>query len=169
MTYENDLSRVEYDVTAEVGPSSSSKKSATVRALTGMMAITQDPQDQQVLSAMAIANLEGEGLQDLQKHYRKKMVMQGVIPPTEEEKAEMQAAAQGKQADPQSIFLMATAEKEQALAQRERASTLKTLADAEKSKAQTIEILGAVDAQESARAQALQATAQPSMGANGVS
>jgi hypothetical protein len=60
---------------------------------------------------------------------------------------------------------LALAEKEQALAQRERANTLKTLADADKSKAQTIEILGAVDAQEAARAQALQATAQPPMGA----
>ena len=40
---ENDLTKATFDVDVEVGPSSSTKKQATVRALTGMMQITADP------------------------------------------------------------------------------------------------------------------------------
>ena len=51
--YENDMARADFDVAVDVGPSSASKKQATVRNLTGMMAITPDPEAQQVLQAMA--------------------------------------------------------------------------------------------------------------------
>ena len=40
-------------------------RAATVRALTGMMAITDDPQTKQVLQAMAMMNMEGEGISDV--------------------------------------------------------------------------------------------------------
>lgn len=40
--YENDLSEAEFDVAVDVGPSSSSKRAATVRALTGMASLTED-------------------------------------------------------------------------------------------------------------------------------
>jgi 23S rRNA maturation mini-RNase III len=165
LEYANDLSKAKFDVAYSVGPSSSSAKSATVRALTGMMQLAPDPQTQGVLAAAALMNMEGEGLGDIKAYFRKQLVMQGVVKPNEQEQEMMAEAAQNKQPDPQSAALLALAEKEQALAQRERANTLKTLADADKSRAQTIEILGAVDAQEAARAQALQATAQPPMGA----
>jgi hypothetical protein len=65
--YQNDLSNAKFDVTVDVGPSSSSKRSATVRALMGMMQITPDPETQQVLGAMAMMNMEGEGLSEVQR------------------------------------------------------------------------------------------------------
>ena len=67
---ENDLSRAKFDVNVEVGPSSTSKRAATVRALTGMMAITDDPQTKQVLQAMAMMNMEGEGISDVRMSLR---------------------------------------------------------------------------------------------------
>ncbi len=51
---ENDLSQAKFDVVADVGPSSSSKRQATVRALTGMMAISDDPETKQVLQAKVL-------------------------------------------------------------------------------------------------------------------
>ena len=62
---ENDLSKASFDVDVDVGPSSSSKRSATVRALTGMMQITADPEMQSVLGSMAMMNMEGEGISEV--------------------------------------------------------------------------------------------------------
>lgn len=169
MQYGNDLSRAKYDVTFDVGPSSASKKQAIVRGLTGMMAITQDPETQSILASAAMMNMEGEGLEDIRAHFRRKMVMAGVVKPTEEEQQQMEAASQNKQPDPQSEAFLAMAEKDRATAQKVRADTLSTLATADKSKAQTLEILSGIDAQEQARALEVQtATAQPTMGANGM-
>jgi hypothetical protein len=82
---ENDLSRAKFDVNVDVGPSSSSKRAATVRALTGMMAITDDPQTKQVLQAMAMMNMEGEGIGEVRDFFRKQLLRLGVVKPTEQE------------------------------------------------------------------------------------
>ena len=50
-TYQNDISHSNLGLAVEVGPSSSSKKAATVTALTGMMQVTTDPQDYLAYSA----------------------------------------------------------------------------------------------------------------------
>jgi hypothetical protein len=57
-----DLTRASFDVAVDVGPSSASRKEATVKSLTGMMAATQDPETASVLQAMAMMNMEGEGI-----------------------------------------------------------------------------------------------------------
>jgi len=57
MQYENDLTKAKFDVVVEVGPSSSTKRAATVRALTNMARITTDPETLQVLSSMAMMNM----------------------------------------------------------------------------------------------------------------
>ena len=144
---ENDLSRAKFDVNVDVGPSSSSKRAATVRALTGMMAITDDPQTKQVLQAMAMMNMEGEGIGEVRDFFRKQLLRLGVVKPTEQE-AQMMAEEQqmrGQQQDPQAIFLQAAAEEATAKASQARASVIKTVADAELSKAKTMETLSNVD------------------------
>ena len=144
---ENDLSRAKFDVNVDVGPSSSSKRAATVRALTGMMAITDDPQTKQVLQAMAMMNMEGEGIGDVRDFFRKQLLRLGVVKPTEQE-AEMLAQEQqmqGQQQDPNAIFLQAAAEEAIAKAAQARASVIKTEADAGLSKAKTLETLSNVD------------------------
>jgi len=141
---QNDLSSASFDVDVEVGPSSSSKRAATVRALTGMMAITSDPETSQVLQAMAMMNMEGEGISDVRDFFRKKLVRMGVVEPTEAEAEELAAMLQGQQ-DPNAIFLQAAAEEAIAKAARARADTVKTVADAELSRARTVETLANVD------------------------
>ncbi len=141
----NDLSEAKLDVVSEVGPSSSSKRAATVRALTGMMAITQDPQTQQVLTAMAMMNMEGEGISDVRAYFRNQLVRLGVVKPTEEEAQQLTIELQGQQQDPNAVFLQAAAEEAIAKAQRARADVIKTVADAELSQAKTVETLANVD------------------------
>jgi len=138
---ENDLSQAKFDVVADVGPSSSSKRQATVRALTGMMAISDDPETKQVLQAMAMLNMEGEGVGDVRDFFRKKLLRMGVVKPTEQEAEQMMIELQGQPQDPNAVFLQAAAEEAIAKAAQARASTIKTVADAGLSRAKTAETL----------------------------
>jgi hypothetical protein len=142
---ENDLTAAQYDVTVDVGPSSSSKRAATVRALTGMMAITQDPETAQVLQGMAMMNMEGEGISDARDYFRRKLVQSGVLKPTEEEAQQMAMAMQGQTQDPNAIYLQSAAEEAMAKAARARADTVKVVADAELSRAKTAQIMSDID------------------------
>lgn len=139
----NDLSEAKFDVIVDVGPSSSSKRAATVRSLTGMMQITQDPETLQVLGAMAMMNMEGEGVAEVRDFFRQRLIRMGVVKPTDKEAqalmAEMEAA--GQQQDPNAIFLQAAAEEAVGKAAQARANTIKIVADAELSRARTVETL----------------------------
>jgi hypothetical protein len=137
----NDLSAAKFDVNVEVGPSSSSKRAATVRALTGMMQITQDPETLQVLGAMSMMNMEGEGIGEVRDFFRQRLIKMGVVKPTDKEMEALMAEAQNQKEDPNSIFLQAAAEEAVAKAAQARASTIKTVADAELSRAKTAETL----------------------------
>ncbi|HCO07352.1 MAG TPA: hypothetical protein DIT34_03370, partial [Acinetobacter ursingii] len=137
---ENDLTKASFDLAVDVGPTSSSKRSATVRALTTMLPLVS-PDDQPVISAMIMMNMEGEGIKETREYYRKKLVQMGVVKPTEEEEQQMMQAAQNQQPDPQSLYLQAAADEAQAKAQKAKADTVKVIVDAEKAKAETAETL----------------------------
>lgn len=137
--HENDLSEAKFDLVVDVGPSSSSKRSSTVRALTGMMSITQDPETLQVLSAMTMLNMEGEGISEVREYFRRKLLGMGVIKPTEEEQQEMEAAKANQPPDPNAQYLAAAADQANALAQKARADTVLTVAKAEETAAKTDE------------------------------
>lgn len=149
---ENDLADARFDVAVEVGPSSSSKRAATVRALTGMAAITDDPETKQVLGAMAMLNMEGEGISDVRDYFRGKLLRTGVVKPTEEEAQQLAAAAQRAQLSPNDLYLQSAAEAEQARAVKARADTVLTVAKADETRAKTMETLSKVDAQEQQQA-----------------
>jgi len=142
---ENDLSNATFDVVSEVGPSSASRRDATVRAITGLLQMTTDPETAQVLTAAAMMNMEGEGLSELNAHARKKLLRMGVVKPTEDEAKELMAEMQGQPQDPNAMYLQAAAEEATAKAAQARANTVKTVADAELSRAKTIETLSTVD------------------------
>ena len=148
--YENDLSSAKFDVTVDVGPSSSTKRSATVRALMGMMQITPDPETQQVLGAMAMMNMEGEGLSEVQDFFRKKLIRMGAVDPTDEEQEALSAELEQLQSqpDPQSMYLEAEAAKSQAQAQKALADTEYTMARTEETRADTIETLAGIERSE---------------------
>ena len=145
MKMANDLSDATFDVVAEVGPSSSSKRAATVRALTGMLQITTDPETAQVLTAMAMMNMEGEGVGDANAYFRKKLLRMGVVKPTDDEAQELMAEMQGQPQDPNALYLQAAAEEATAKAAKARADTVETVASAELKRAQTLQTLGKVD------------------------
>jgi hypothetical protein len=152
MINENDLSNADFDVVVDVGPSSSSKRQAVVRSLLGMMQITQDPETLQVLGAMAMMNMEGEGISEVRDYFRKKLVNMGVVKPTKEEEEAMAMAMANQQEDPNAIFLQAAAEEARAKAEQARAEVVNTLADADykaagtaERNAKTVEILAKVE------------------------
>jgi hypothetical protein len=142
---ENDISAASFDVSVDVGPSSSSKKAATVRALTGMLQITQDPDTMQVLGAMAMMNMEGEGIADANKYFRNKLLRMGVVEPTDKEKELLMAEMEGKPQDPNAMYLQAAAEEATAKAAKARADTVETIASAELKNAQTVEVMSKTD------------------------
>ncbi len=149
----NDLSRARFDVAVDVGPSSQSKRSATVRTLTPLIAVASDPQTKAVLEALAMMNLEGEGVSDVRAFFRKKLVQMGAAKPTEEEAQEMAAAMQNAQPDPQALYLQAAAQEAQARAMKAQADTQLAIAKSEETKAKTVETLANVNV--SAQSQAI--------------
>jgi hypothetical protein len=110
-----------------------------------MLQITQDPETAQVLTAMAMMNMEGEGVGDANAYFRKKLLRMGVVKPTDDEAQQLMAEMQGEPQDPNSMYLQAAAEEAMAKAAQARASTVKTVADAELSRAKTVETLSKVD------------------------
>ncbi len=143
--YENDLTKASFDVGVDVGPTSSSKKSAIVRQLQALLPFTTDPDDLKVLLAMIYMNMEGEGIKDFRNYYRKYLVKIGVVEPTEEEQQELIAAAQNQPPDPNAQYLEAAAEEASAKAQKAKADTIKVVADAEKTRADTAATLAKMD------------------------
>jgi hypothetical protein len=141
---ENDLSEAEYDVVVTIGPTSATKRQATVRALTNMMSITQDQEMLQVLSAMAMMNMEGEGIADVRDYFRKKLLRMGVLKPTELEQQELIQELQNQPPDPQQQYLEAASEQALAQATKSRTETILTLAKAEETRAKTAETLSKV-------------------------
>jgi Phage P22-like portal protein len=166
---ENDITCATFDVDVEVGPSSQSKRAATVRAITGMMSITQDQETLQVLGAMAMENMEGEGLADAKAYFRKKRLKMGIGKPTDEEAKEFAAEQANAQPDPNAEFLRASAMEAAAKAKQAEADAVFTVAKTEQTQAKTIETLAGIDINKQAHAvdtaikidQALQATGGP--------
>lgn len=143
----NDMSRAKFDVAVDVGPTSSSKRAATVRSLTGMMQLTSDPETQSILTSMALMNMEGEGLSEARKFFRKRLVGMGVVEPTEEEMQQMQEASMSQQPNPNDIYLQAAAAEAEAKAGKAQADTAHTLAKTQETEAKTAEILAGIDSQ----------------------
>lgn len=145
VTTENDLSKANFKVTANIGPSSDSKRKAIVRALTGIMGITQDAETQQVIGAMVMLNMEGEGISDVRSYFRKKLVKMGVLKPTESEMQELLQEQANQPPDPNAEYLKAAAIQAEAEGAAARAKTVVSLADAEKKKAEAMKILADMD------------------------
>jgi hypothetical protein len=169
--YENDLSKAKFDVAVEVGPSSESRRAATVRSLMGMMQLATDPETQQVLGSMAMLNMEGEGISDVRDFFRNRLIKMGVVKPTAEEQQalleELQQAQSQQQPDPQAQYLQAAAMEAQAKAGQAQANTAYTLARAEETKAKTVEVLAGIQQKERDSvlntAKALQEVVSPGM------
>ena len=127
---DNDLSEADFDVAVTVGPTSDSRRAATVRAITGMLAITSDPETAKVLQAMAMMNMEGEGISDVREYFRKQLVRLGVLKPTEEEAQEIQAMqSQAQQPTPEQEYLLTQAQKTLAEVEKIKADAMKVMSE----------------------------------------
>jgi multidrug efflux pump subunit AcrB len=109
-----------------------------------MMSITPDPEMHQVLSAMALMNMEGEGITEVRKFFRDKLIKMGALKPTDKEAQELAEQMQNTPPDPNSQYLQSAAAQAEAEATKARADTLRVLAQAEKTKAETIETLSQI-------------------------
>jgi hypothetical protein len=162
---ENDITKANLEPDVDVGPSSTSRRAATVRALTGMMQLTQDPETLSVLNGLAMMNMEGEGISDARDYFRAKLVRMGVVKPTDDEKQQMAQEAQNQQPSPQDQYLLAAGAQAAADAGKSRAQTIESIANAELKRAQTAktyaETMGEHNDQQIASAQALQGILQP--------
>jgi len=145
---QNDLSRADFDVTVTVGPTSQSRKAATVRALTGLIPLTDNPDDRQVLTGMTLMNMEGEGMSDVSEYYRKKMVRLGVVTPTEQEKMQMAQETANAKPTPEQQYLESAAAEAEAKAKKANADTLAVLANADLTVAKTAETYAGIDTDE---------------------
>jgi hypothetical protein len=149
--YENDLTRAKYDVSVDVGPTSASKRQATVRALIGMVQIATDPETQQVLTSMVMMNMDGEGIQDVRKYFRNRLIKMGVVDPTDQEAEKLLQEMQAmQQPDPNAIYLQAAAKEAEAKAIKAQADTEYTMARAEETRAKTVETLAGINQKERA-------------------
>lgn len=143
--YLNDPAAGKFKAIADVGPSFTTRRDGTVRAITGMLQFVEDPQDKAVLTGVAIQNLEGEGLQDVKAYWRRKMVAMGVTEPTEDEAKELAQAQAQEKPDPQAEFLQAEAKKSLALAGKAEADTEAARAKAKEAEASAAEKLAGID------------------------
>lgn len=134
----NDITKATFDVVTDVGPATASRRAATVRSLTALLPMVQDPSTQQVLVAMTVMNMEGEGLADVRAFFRKKLLDVGAVQPNEQEREEMAKAAQAaanQPPDAQQQLIMAATEEANAKAAKARADTVRTIAEAERARA----------------------------------
>lgn len=139
----NNLEEADLDVSVTIGPSTESKRSAVVRQLTGVLQMVADPEQQKIITSAIMMNLQGEGLSPINDYYRKALVKAGVIKPNDKEAEElaqeMAAAQQNQQPDAQSLYLMASAEKQ-------KADALQSQAKKDNIEADTMEKLAKLDA-----------------------
>lgn len=143
----NDVTKATFDVVTDVGPATASRRQATVRGLTAMLPMVQDPSTAQVIIAMIMTNMEGEGLTDVRAYFRKKLLEVGAVQPTEAEREEMDKAAQAQAnqpPDPQTQLVIAATQESIQKAEKIRAETVRTIADAKRLEADTVKTLSEV-------------------------
>lgn len=139
--FANDLSKANFDVDVNIGATTSSKKSATVRALSQMLALTENPETKDIISTMILLNMEGDGIGDIKEYFKMKLVRMGVIKPNDFQKEILSKEQESQQPSAQENYLIASAKENEAQAVKAAADTELSLAKAEKEKADTIKTM----------------------------
>eukprot|EP00919_Chromeraceae_sp_WS-2016_P051633 GHVR01122445.1.p1 GENE.GHVR01122445.1~~GHVR01122445.1.p1 ORF type:complete len:684 (+),score=124.11 GHVR01122445.1:300-2351(+) len=143
--YKNDLTKAKFDVTVDVGASTSTKRKSTVKSIKDMMMASGDQETISILSSLAIMNMEGEGVTDARKYFRNKLVRSGVLEPTKEEIEKMTEESANQQPDANTLYLQAESEKSLAQADKARADTILTQAKADETIAKTMETIAGME------------------------
>jgi hypothetical protein len=113
--------------------------------LTELSKYTKDPETLSIINAMIMMNMDGNGLSDVQKYFRRKLVKAGVIVPNEKEREDLIQEIQNTPDDANTIYLKAAAENEKAKALKAQADTILSQARADSERADTVETLAGVE------------------------
>jgi len=108
----NDLTNMEFDVFADIGPSYTSKREQTREELGEMAAAVaqSDPAMQKMLMLKQLTLTEGVQFDDIRDYARKQLILMGITEPdTDEEKAMLEQASQ-QQSEPDAAMMLAQAE-----------------------------------------------------------
>ena len=146
----NDLSKMKFNVSVDVGPSFVSQRDQTAKTLENIFkALPDGDPKKQVVLGMWIENLSASGVEDLKEANRKEMLLSGIVKPRNDEEMQMIQQAMQAQAnqppDAQQQALTAMAMEAEAKAQKAQADTMKALAEVEKVRAETARTLAEVD------------------------
>jgi hypothetical protein len=136
----NDLTNMEFDVYADIGPSYATKKEETLEQLQKMIALV-DPGDpiRKMLLMQTLTLIDGIAMQPVRDFARKQMILGGFIEPdTPEEQQLLQQASQEQQKpDPAMVLAQAEMLKGQADMVREQRLAAVDAAKAQNDKAKT--------------------------------
>jgi len=145
-TYKNDFAKGRYKVVVDVSEATATRRDKTVKSALKTAEVATLAQDMELAQAAiltAVMNQDGEGMEDLHRFARKRGLAIGLVEPTEEEQAEMQAAAEaeGQQPDPMQMVAGAQAQALGAQAEKDHAMSIKTMADVRLSDAKATQTL----------------------------
>jgi hypothetical protein len=137
----NDLTGMEFEVYADIGPSYNSKREKTAEQLGEMAAAfaQSDPAFQKALMLKQITLVDGINFDDIKEYANKQLMLQGIKDPeTDEEIAFMEEAANKEQApDPAMVLAQAEQLKGQAALEKAQTDKAKTQLDVERFKVDT--------------------------------
>ncbi|MES2904017.1 MAG: portal protein [Pseudomonadota bacterium] len=143
----NDFSRGKYKVIASVSEATATRRDKTVKSSLNMAEVALKAGDTELARAAiltAIANTDGEGLDELQEFARRKGLDIGLFKPNEDEAKAMQEAAQ--QPDPNTQLIAAQGQQLQADAADKAASAAKKQAEIPLIEAKIVETLAKAQA-----------------------
>ncbi len=135
-----DLTNMQWDVYADIGPTYASKKEQTIDQLGAMaqQVMQTDPAMHKALIMKQLSLMDGVNFDDVRDYARKQLVMMGFKEPeTEEEMMRLQQAQQNQQPDPNMLLAMAENKKGDAAIMREQRENVKTAANIENDQAKT--------------------------------
>lgn len=136
----NDVTNMEFDVYAEIGPNYQTKKEQTIEQLGAMgTAVAQtDPNMQKMLILKQLTLIDGVNMDDVRDYARKQLILSGFMEPeTDEEILMLQQNQQNQQPDPNMLIGQAEIMKGQAQLMKEQRETAKDAATIENNQAKT--------------------------------
>jgi hypothetical protein len=100
----NQIGKYDFNVIVGVTEDTATRRDKTVRMLTNMsqFVMAANPELGSIIATFALANMDGEGMHDLQKYARFDLIKKGVITPNAAEQQKLQEQAQQEQQQPPS-------------------------------------------------------------------
>jgi hypothetical protein len=145
LVIKNDFRKAKHKVTIDIGQPTHTKRQQLRKEIRDMIQSTTNPDDIRILTATYFANMEGEGLQDINEYYRMMTLRMGLGTPTTEEKKKLDDEKANKRPDPQTKYLDSETAKNAEKIKNLQADTMKKTAEAEETRADTQKTLSEIE------------------------